>query len=123
MTSTTILLIAILIAVSPKPAATSADVEAFAKFCWWVWRTVVVTAKLIVLTIAVGVLWYNVGTANMMAGVSITFVGGILGYAGLRIALWAVEYVTPNPLIAFIRAKTDPDYLTDGATWALKRVF
>jgi hypothetical protein len=114
MTTTNILLLAIFIALlsfSPKPTATDADLEAFQKFCRWVWRAVVVTAKLTVLMIAVAVLWYNVGTQNMVIGFTMAFVCGIFGFAGFRILLWVAQFVIPDDLHRYLDEKTDPDRL------------
>lgn len=123
MTTITILLVIIIMMLMPAQKISDAELDAFERFVRWVWRAVILTAKLIVLSIAVGMLCANLGTANVVKAVSLSFVGGILAYMGLRIALWAVGHVMPNPLVGLISAKTDPIYLTDGAARALKRVF
>jgi hypothetical protein len=106
MTTTTILLIAIL-AFMPSPKVSDRELEAFEKFIRWVWRAVVITAKLIAITVALVVAGYAYGADSVILALGYA----LLGIIGLRIFLWATEFIIPDNSHRFLSEKSDPDYL------------
>lgn len=105
MTITRIALI--LIMLLPTPQASDADVEAFEKFCRATWRAIVITVKMIVLMIAFALACIEFGGDAVLVGIGYA----VFGIIGLRLFLWATEFIIPDDLHRFLSEKSDPDYL------------
>jgi hypothetical protein len=94
-------------ALLPTPAVSSADVDAFERFCRTTWRAIVITLKLAALTVALVMAFYEFGGETVGPAI----VWGIIGITGLRLFLWATEFVIPDNLHRFLSEKIDPGYL------------
>lgn len=105
MAITTVVLI--LVMALPTPEANDADVEAFEQFCRVAWRAIVITVKMVVLMIAFAVACLGFGGDAVLVGIGYA----VFGITGLRLFLWATEFIIPDGLHSFLAAKTDPVYL------------
>jgi hypothetical protein len=105
ITTTTVILI--LVMLLPTPQVSDAELQAFEKFCRGLWRAIVITLKLTALTIALIVAFLEFGSDTVI----LTLGYVLFGIIGLRIFLWATEFILPDRLHNFLSAKSDPDYL------------
>lgn len=97
----------LVVAFLPTPQFSGADVDAFEKFCRTAWRAIVITLKLIALTIAFIVSCLEFGPDKVL--VAIGYV--VFGIIGLRLFLMATEFIIPDNLHRFLSEKSDPEYL------------
>jgi hypothetical protein len=106
MTTATIMLI-IVMALLPTPKISDAELEGFEKLIRGLWRAIVIAAKLLALTIALVAAFYEFGGQEVLADISLA----IIGITGLRLVLWAGEFIIPDGLHRVLSEKTDPGYL------------
>lgn len=105
MTITTVVLI--LVMLLPTPTAGDADVEAFEKFCRATWRAIVITAKMLIPMITFAVACLEFGGDAVLVGIGYA----VFDIIGLRLLLWAIEFIIRDGLHGFLSEKTDPVFL------------